>query len=201
VTTLKSLEIWTGQAVCDASIAFSVVAFLLHVARPYFERILARLTLRVAADLWWLSYVVLRDGVLFLSAVAGLWVLNLDLMADIKIGLPFVPIATVITCATLLWKIFDRGSDARRAHRLGVALTSCAALLNAIGYAVVMEGPGVEYGVAGSQFWRAMTALRSNGNPELATMTFYVSAALLIVIAAVAVVASMRTAEVRNGRP
>jgi len=200
VTTLKSLEIWTGQAVCDAAIALSVVACLLHLARPYFERIRARLTLRVAADLWWLSYVVLRDGALFLSAVAGLWVLNLDLMADIKIGLPFVPLATVVTCATLLWKIFDRAGDARRAHRVGVALTTCAAALNAIGYAIVMEGPGEEYRAAGSQFWRAMIALRSNRNPDLATTTFYVSAALLIALGVIAVVASMRAAEVRNVR-
>lgn len=99
MTILKSLEIWTAQAVCDGAIAFSIIAFLLHVARPYFERVYARLTLSVASDIWWLTYLVIRDGALFVSAVAGLWVLNLDLMADIKIGLPFVPFAARIASA------------------------------------------------------------------------------------------------------
>ncbi len=198
MTTLKSLEIWTAQAVCDAAIALSVIAFLLHVARSYFERVLVRLTLRVAADLWWLSYVVVRDGSLFVSAVAGLWVLNLDLMADIKIGLPFVPLATVMTCATLLWKVADRGEKPQRSQRIGVVLSAIAAGLNTIGYVAVMEGPGAEYRVAASPFWRTMSSLRSNANPELATTTFYVSVALLALIGIAAVAASMRAEESRN---
>jgi hypothetical protein len=200
MTTLKALEIWTAQAICDAGIALSIIALLLHVARAYFERILSRLTLRVAADIGWLTYVALRDGSLFLSAVAGLWTLNLDLMADIKIGLPFVPLATVVTCATLLWKVFGNAEDPRRAHRVDVALTACAACLNAIGYAVVMEGPGDEYRAASSHFWKGMVGLRSNTNPELATLTFYITSALLFGIAALAVVASLRTLEPRNVR-
>ncbi len=200
MTTLKALEIWTAQAICDAGIALSIVACLLHVARPYFERVLARLTLRVAADMWWLAYIVFRDGALFLSAVAGLWTLNLDLMADIKIGLPFVPLGTVITCATLLWKVFARVEEPRRSHRLDIALTACAAFLNGIGYAAVMEGPGAEYRVASSPFWKTLLALRSNANPELATVTFYACSGFLLVLVLIALIASVRTFELRDVR-
>lgn len=62
MTTAKALEIWTAQTLCDIGILLSIVSFCLHIGRPYFERILSRFTLRVAADLWWIVYVCLRDG-------------------------------------------------------------------------------------------------------------------------------------------
>lgn len=91
MSTAKALEIWTAQSLCDIGILLSILSFCLHIGRPYFERILGRFTLRVAADLWWVVYIALRDGSLFLALLFGLLNLNMDLMADIKIGLPFVP--------------------------------------------------------------------------------------------------------------
>lgn len=73
-------------------------------------------------------------------------------------------------------------------------------MLNAIGYAIVMEGPGSEYRIAASPFWTTMSSLRSNANPELAATTFYLSAAGLVIIAIVAVVALMRSFEARSVR-
>ena len=90
MTTVKALEVWTAQTICDLGILLSLVSVLLHAGRPYFERILGRMTLRVAADLWWVMYVVLRDGTLFLALLFGLWHLNLDLMADIKMRDRFI---------------------------------------------------------------------------------------------------------------
>jgi hypothetical protein len=65
-STGKALEVWTAQTVCDLGILLSIVSFLLHIGRPYFDRILSRFSLRVAADIWWIVYIVLRDGTLFL---------------------------------------------------------------------------------------------------------------------------------------
>ncbi len=39
----KSLEIWTVQTLCDIGILLSVFSSLLHIGRPYFERILGRI--------------------------------------------------------------------------------------------------------------------------------------------------------------
>ena len=102
----KSLELWTAQTLCDIGILLSIISFLFHIGRPYFERITGRLTLRVAADIWWLVYIVLRDGTLLFAVLFGFLNLNLDLMADIKIGLPFVPFGTVALSAAFLFKIF-----------------------------------------------------------------------------------------------
>ena len=192
MTTAKALEIWTAQTVCDIGILLSIVSFCLHVGRPYFERILNRFTLRVAADLWWVAYVVLRDGSLFLALLFGLLNLNMDIMADIKIGLPFVPFGTVMIAAALVGKVFWNTEDLNRGFRVSTYLVAAGALLNTVGYVLVMEGPGEEYEAAKSTFWKTMDSWRSNANPPLAAVTFYISFSALALIAAVAFVKAIR---------
>ena len=189
---LKALEIWTAQTLCGIGILLSVISFLLHIGRPYFERILSRFTLRVAADLWWVVYVVLRDGTLFFATVLGFWHLNLDLMADIKVGLPFVPLGTVALAAALLVKVFFNAEDVNRSLCLSTCLVTLGALLNTVGFVFVMEGPPLEQGIAKTVFWQTMRSWRSNQNPQLATITFYVSFSLLFGLVAVAAVKAAR---------
>lgn len=192
MTNLKALEIWTAQTACGIGILLSVVSALLHVGRPYFERILSRLTLRVAADLWWLAYVMLRDAALFAAVVIGVWHLNLDLMADIKVGLPFVPLGTVVLAAALLLKVFVNTEDPNRNYRLAAVLVTAGASLNFLGYALVMEGPGKEYPASSTAFWILMESWRSNKNPALATTTFYIAGGCLTLLALIAVIRSLR---------
>ncbi len=192
MSTSKALEIWTAQTLCDVGILLSVISFLLHIGRPYFERILARFTLRVAADLWWLLYITLRDGSVFVAFLFGFLNLNLDLMADIKVGLPFVPLRTVALAGALLLKVFGNAEDTNRTFRLSTYLVALGAFLNVVGYALVMEAPGEEYAAAKSVFWQTMHSWRSNENPQLATITFYVTFSMLLGLAAVAVSKAMR---------
>jgi hypothetical protein len=205
MSNVKALEIWTAQTLCDVGILLSIVSLLLHIGRPYFERVLGRLTLRVAADLWWLIYVVLRDGTLFVAVLLGFWGLNLDLMADIKIGLPFVPLGTVALAAALLFKVFSNSEDVTRSYRMASALVLLGTLLNTIGYVFVMEAPGEEYAAAKSRFWQTLVSWRSNANPELATITFYIATSLLVALLAVACIKGFRlmflpsTTAARNG--
>lgn len=190
--TYKALEIWTAQTLCDIGILLSVVSFLLHIGRPYFERILGRFTLRVAADLWWLVYVILRDGSLFFAVLFGFLNLNLNLMADIKVGLPFVPLGTVALSVALVIKVFRNSEDVNKSFRISTYWVSLGALLNTIGYALIMEAPGEEYAAAKIAYWQLMHSWRSNENPELAAMTFYISFVLLIALGVFAAVKAMR---------
>ena len=192
MTNAKALEIWTAQTICDLGILLSVVSFLLHIGRPYFERILGRLTLRVAADLWWLLYIAMRDATLFVAVLFGFWGLNLDLMADIKIALPFVPLGTTALAGALWLKAFGNAEDPSRRYRAVTLLVCFGALLNTLGYVFVMEGPGREYRAAGQPFWKAMLSLRSNANPELATATFYGAGALLLLLGVTAAIRGFR---------
>lgn len=188
----KSLEIWTAQTICDVGILLSIISFSLHIGRPYFERILGRFTLRVAADLWWMVYIVLRDGTLFLALLCGFLNLNLDLMADIKIGLPFVPLGTVALVAALVVKVFSNTEDINKSYRRSTYLVMAGALLNTIGYVFVMEAPGEEYAAAKTVFWQIMHSWRSNENPELAIITFYLTFLMLIVIGVFAAVKAIK---------
>lgn len=192
MTNLKALEIWTAQTLCDIGILLSVISFLLHIGRAYFERILGRFTLRVAADLWWVVYVILRDGTLVFATIFGFWHLNLDIMADIKVGLPFVPFGTVALAAALLVKVFRNTEDVNRSSRWSIGLVTLGALLNTIGYVFVMEGPGEEYPASKSVFWQTIQSWRSNENPHLATITFYITFAMLSGLVIVAVVKAVQ---------
>ncbi len=142
MTNVKALEIWTAQTICDLGILLSVVTLLLHIGRAYFERILGRLTLRVAADLWWLLYIALRDATLFVAVLFGFWGLNLDLMADIKIALPFVPLGTVVLAGALWLKVFGNAEDLNRRYRAVTLLVCCGAVLNTLGYVMHKGGHG-----------------------------------------------------------
>ena len=191
MSNFKSLEIWTAQTLCDVGILLSIISFLLHIGRPYFDRIIGRFTLRIAADLWWIVYIVLRDGTLFFSVLFGFLNLNLDLMADVKIGLPFVPLGTVALAAALLIKIFRNTEDINKSFRISVYLVMLGAFLNTIGYVLVMEAPGDEYAIAKTTFWETMRSWRSNANPELATITFYITFVLLLSIVTIAALKSL----------
>ncbi len=191
MSNFKSLEVWTAQTICDVGILLSIISFLFHMGRPYFDRITGRFTLRVAADLWWIVYIILRDGTLFFSILFGFLNLNLDLMADVKIGLPFVPLGTVALAAALSMKIFRNTEDINKSFRISVYLVTLGAFLNTIGYVLVMEAPGDEYAVAKTAFWETMRSWRSNANPELATITFYITFALLVGIVITAALKSM----------
>ncbi len=198
----KSLEIWTAQTLCDIGILVSLVSFMLHIGRPYFERILNRLTLRVAVDLWWLIYVVLRDGTLLAAVLLGLLHLNLDLMADIKIGLPFVPLGTVALSIALATKVFRNAEDLNRSFLLSTYWVILGSFLNMIGYVLIMEAPGAEYKTV-TPIWSVLRSLRSNENPELSIWTFYFTFILLLVVVGVVVAKSLRamslaSKEVRN---
>jgi hypothetical protein len=184
MTTLKALEIWTAQSICDTGILLSVVSSLLYGARPYFARTRDALPLKIAADMWWMWYVVARDGALFAAFMAGLWTLNLDLMADIKIALPFVPVGTVLLAVALALKVQGSGRERTIAVVIGLA-----AVVNLLGYVLVMEGPGVEYAVAAHPIWRALLSCRSNANPYLAVVTFSITFPALVLVAAFAAVA------------
>jgi hypothetical protein len=192
MSTFNALEIWTSQSLCDAGIFLSVFSFLLHIGWPYFERMPGSFSVRVAADLWRMVYVAFRDGSLLFAVLLGLFSLNLDVMADIKMGLPFVPLGTVALSVALVVKAFHKTKDQTRYLRISTYWVICGALLNMIGYVLVMGAPGAEYGDARNTFWIMMRSCCSRENPDLAAITFYATFLTLISIGGFAVVKAIR---------
>jgi hypothetical protein len=58
-------------------------ALAIHFGRPYVLRFLRTLTLRFGGDVWWLSYVLIRDGLLFITlGLSMIWALAVKLVRD-----------------------------------------------------------------------------------------------------------------------
>jgi len=178
----KALEAFSAQSLCDLGIFLSIFSFMLHLGRPTADRAFAGAVPKLAGAMTSGLYTVLEDGSLVLAVLAGFFHLNLDLMADIKIGLPFIPLGTVVLAWALLGKLQGRG-PARPAHaRRRVA---AGALLDPLGYVLRVEAPGSEYTTPGPGFPGSPRALRSNQNPELSILCFYVCFSALLALAAV----------------
>jgi len=176
----KGLEVWTLQTLLNVSIMFGLLTLGFAIVQQYYESLKKYLTLRVSIEIWNVFTILITDFLLVVVVMVGLLVLNPDIMADIKIALPFVPVATILFAIALVLRLFRDG------HRVGgknfipaLWFMFAANMLNIIGFSLVMEAPSGEYlAIHPSPFWTFVkTHLRSNAAPhglELAQITFYV---------------------------
>ena len=112
---------------------------ILHFARPYIIRFLRRLTLRFGGDVWWLSYVLFRDGLLVVTLGLSMIFLmpNLYLTGD---GLPITaPLAVVVLFWTLAVKLLRDADDDPAAFRLESILLVIASILYIVPQVYGME--------------------------------------------------------------
>lgn len=175
----KGLEVWTLQTLLNVSIMLGFLSLGLILAQPYYEALKRHLTLRVSIELWNVFTVLLADIFLVLVVLIGFLILNPDIMADIKVAVPFVPTATVLFAIGLVLRLFYDGHR-QQSPRFKTALwfVFAANLINIIGFSFIMEAPSGEYLTTHpSPFWTFIkTHLRSNANPhglETAQWTFY----------------------------
>jgi hypothetical protein len=149
--------------------AFTLV---MHFARPYVIRFLQSLTLRFGGDVWWLSYVLIRDSLLVITFGLSLIFLmpNLYLVGD---GLPITaPLATVALLWALLIKLMrdpdDNPSDFR--------LVSLVLVLASVLY-IVPQVYGLE--AADQAYLGDLPAmLTSTGNLDIARPILWLSIGL-----------------------
>jgi hypothetical protein len=100
----------------------------LHFARPYVMRFLQQLTLRFGGDVWWLSYVLIRDGLLVITLGLSLVFLMPNLY--LKVGLPITaPFAAVVLFWALVVKLIRDSDDDPAAFRLVSILLVVASVL------------------------------------------------------------------------
>ena|SRR5579859_2645151 len=89
---------------------------IVHFARPYVVRFLQSLTLRFGGDVWWLSYVLMRDALMLLTLALSMIFLMPNLY--IGLGLPLTaPLATVGLFWALLIKLTRDSDDDPAAFR------------------------------------------------------------------------------------
>jgi hypothetical protein len=103
-------------------------AMIMHFARPYIIRFLQSLTLRFGGDVWWLSYVLLRDALL--TIVLAMSVIMLMPNLYIGLGLPLTaPLAVVVLLWAMIVKLIRDADDDPGAFRLVSILLVVASVL------------------------------------------------------------------------
>lgn len=116
----------------------------LHFARPYVIRFLRQLTLRFGGDVWWLSYVLIRDGLLVITLGLSLVFLMPNLY--LKVGLPITaPLAAVVLFWALVVKLIRDSDDDPGAFRLVSVLLVIASVLYIVPQVYGLEAADQHY--------------------------------------------------------
>ena len=189
-------ETFVEGTIAAVLVALWLIVLSLHLARPYMLATLQKFTLRLGADLWWIIYVGARDFLLanlFLGSFIFFY-------PDVVSGkaLPITGgLAAVCAFAVLLIKLTTRGDADVRWFRVQTLLLGLGGLLYLVPYLL-----GVQVTAIGTSTANGLAAaLVSNQNKEVALLLCYLSAALVGIMAAAAVVYNLRLTSVRRPAP
>lgn len=156
--------------------ALWTMTLILHLGRPYVLRTLRRCGLRLGADIWWMSYVIMRDAVLLLT-FAFSWVFFAPNIVT-NSALPITgPLAALCLLLALAVKLSRRVDDDVMAYRLSTVFLVLGATLYYGALVFAVEATSQLY-LAG--FGAAFT---SNANPVVAQIIMYVSMAGVVIVA------------------
>jgi hypothetical protein len=104
------------------------MALILHLGRPYVLRTLRRCGLRLGADVWWMSYLLMRDGVLLITFALS-WIF-FEPNIVVNSALPITgPLATLALLLALAVKLSRRVDDDVNAYRLATVFLVLGATL------------------------------------------------------------------------
>jgi hypothetical protein len=160
----------------------------LHLARPYMLQMIPRFTLRLAADIWWILYVAIRDLVIVITFIFSIMFLFPDvLLAD---RLPITGgLAAVCLFAVLVIKLVSDVDEDRRLFRLTGNLLGLGAVLYIAPSILGLQATGD----AGSGFWGSLaSAVTSSTNPNVAVALCWLSVFCVTALGIYAVVYSLR---------
>ena len=150
---------------------------VMHFARPYVVRFLQSLTLRFGGDVWWLSYVLIRDALLVVTLGLSMIFLypNFYLTGD---GLPITaPVATVLLFWVLIVKLIRDMDDDPAVFRLVSLMLVAASVFYIVPQIYGMEAADQENLSAIS------SALVSTSNLDVAKPIFWGSLAVFFLTA------------------
>jgi hypothetical protein len=191
-------SIWLETTIAVAMVFVTAMAFSLQIARGYFLRTLEKFTLRLGADIWWLTYVLIRDGLIFFSFIMGLMVFFPGTFQDYPLAVPFMPVSVVLFGLALVTKLYFDADENRNVFRFVTVLVFIGTALWIFGTLFVTETalalPILPSGVSASGgLWYTLynsfsstststATLTSISGVDLSMITFYVCMAALGVI-------------------
>ena len=104
------------------------MTLILHLGRPYILRTLRRCGLRLGADIWWMSYLLIRDGLMLITFALSWIFFEPNVVANS--ALPITgPLAALCLLLALAVKLSRRVDDDVQAYRLATAFLVVGATL------------------------------------------------------------------------
>ena len=146
------------------------MSLIMHLGRPYVIRTLRRCGLRLGADVWWMSYLLMRDAML-LATFALSWIFfEPNIVANAALPLTG-PLAALSLLLALAVKLSRRVDDDINAYRLSTVFLVVGATLYYFPQVFAVEAAS-QVNLAGvAQFFT------SNSNVTLALGIMWVSLA------------------------
>jgi hypothetical protein len=188
---------YTENTIVVVLTMLTVLALSIQIARRYFIRILRKFTLRFAADIWWLIYVILRDASIFLVVFLGVLLFWPGIYQDFPIAVPFMPVAIDMFAIALVLMLVKDTEDNSFYNSIVSILVIIGSVLYLFGTIFVTESavqlaklpPTVS--TSASNIWGfAYHYFNSQNNPTLAIYTFYVSLFILGICGLIAILYS-----------
>src|SRR6266513_4268860 len=181
-TAITSALLQGGQTWIIATIvAFLPIlwtmSLMLHLGRPYVLRTLRRCGLRLGADIWWMSYLIIRDALLLLTFALSFIFFNPSLVVNMAFPITG-PLAALCLLLALAVKLSRRVDDDVNAFRLATVFLVLGATLYYGPLVFAVESADQDY-MAG--FAQAFT---SNANPTIALWIMWISLAGVAVVTA-----------------
>lgn len=169
------------------------MSLMLHLGRPYVLRTLRRCGLRLGADIWWMSYLLMRDAMLLLTFGLSWFFFEPNIVANM--ALPITgSLAALFLLLSLAVKLSRRVDDDIQAYRLSTIFLVIGATLYYIPLVFAVEAASQGYL---SGFGQAFT---SNTNPTVALVLMWISLAGVAVVAAWLFVRALIAANRSMGR-
>src|SRR5947209_20325857 len=100
--------------------AMWTMTLILHLGRPYVIRTLRRIGLRLGADIWWMSYLLIRDAVLLITFALSWIFFNPNTVVNQALPIT-APISALCLLLALAVKLSRRVDDDVNAYRLSTA--------------------------------------------------------------------------------
>lgn len=152
------------------------MSLILHLSRPYVLRTLRRAGLRLGADVWWMSYLLMRDAVLVMTfALSWIFFQPNIVAAD---ALPITgSLAALCLLLALAVKLTRRVDDDIAAYRLATIFLVLGATLYYLPQVFAVEAASQD-----SLSWFANN-LVTNTNVTLALYLTWISLACVAIVA------------------
>lgn len=190
----KSLEIWSIISTYNIALILLLLGALLHLAKGFYLDSRRYYRFNVSRDNWSILLNLIKDFSLFGAYGISLLLINPDMMADVKLPVPFFPLGIIFLGIALIYKTRGDMTQNPKSQKLFALFLILAVVTEYFGFILVTEAAPEEWvkeGFAGN-FWLSLRNLRSNLNPALTMRTFLFSFPALLIITGIMIYQAMR---------